>query len=88
MLVENYHQFPSSLNFGSSTQFFAPVRGQLNVLARGGKKGLSWELNRCDKKEGCAERIARFGTLSQNGYGDNQVVSIGTVQDLSRTCSE
>ena len=28
MLVENYHQFPSSLNFGSSTQFFAPVRGQ------------------------------------------------------------
>ena len=29
MLVENYHQFPSSLNFGSSTQFFAPARGQL-----------------------------------------------------------
>ena len=28
MLVENYHQFPSSLNFGSSTQFFAPARGQ------------------------------------------------------------
>ena len=30
MLVENYHQFPSSLNFGSSTQFFAPARGQLH----------------------------------------------------------
>ena len=28
LLVENYHQFPSSLNFGSSTQFFAPARGQ------------------------------------------------------------
>ena len=31
MLVENYHQFPSSLNFGSSTQFFAPVRGQQSL---------------------------------------------------------
>ena len=29
-------------------------------------------------KEGCAERIARFGTLSQNGYGDNKGRSKGT----------
>lgn len=28
MLVENYHQFPSALNFGSLPQFFAPSRGQ------------------------------------------------------------
>ena len=30
-----------------------------------------WCLNRWDEKEGCAERIARVGTLSQNGYGEN-----------------
>ena len=29
-----------------------------------------WCLNRWDEKEGCAERIARVGTLSQNGYGE------------------
>ena len=28
LLVENYHQFPSALNFGSLPQFFAPFRGQ------------------------------------------------------------
>ena len=28
MLVENYHQFPSALNFGSLPQFFAPLRWQ------------------------------------------------------------
>ena len=28
MLVENYHQFPSALNFGSLPQFFAPLRRQ------------------------------------------------------------
>ena len=30
---------------------------------------MSWESNRWVIKEGCAERIARVGTLSQNGYG-------------------
>ena len=32
--------------------------------------GPSQGSNRWDTKEGCAERIARVGTLSQNGYGD------------------
>ena len=31
------------------------------------------------KKEGCAERIARVGTLSQNGYGENMERRKGTV---------
>ena len=31
------------------------------------------------KKEGCAERIAPIGTLSQNGYGDNVMHRKGTI---------
>ena len=34
---------------------------------RGGVRTLAVE------KEGCAERIARVGTLSQNGYGESYV---------------
>ena len=33
--------------------------------------------NRRDTKEGCAERIARCGTLSQNGYGDDESALAG-----------
>ena len=35
LLVENYHQFPSALNFGSLPQFFAPFRGQQNSKTKG-----------------------------------------------------
>ena len=33
--------------------------------------------NQRETKEGCAERIARCGTLSQNGYGDNEMSRAG-----------
>ena len=33
--------------------------------------------NRRETKEGCAERIARCGTLSQNGYGDHSSARAG-----------
>ena len=37
-------------------------------------------VKRGDIKEGCAERIARFGTLSQNGYGECLGRYAGTVR--------
>ena len=43
MLVENYHQFPSALNFGSLPQFFAPFRGQHNSKRRTGGCALDFE---------------------------------------------
>jgi hypothetical protein len=36
--------------------------------------------NQRETKEGCAERIARCGTLSQNGYGDNWSALAGTAK--------
>ena len=39
-------------------------------------------LNPRDTKEGCAERIARCGTLSQNGYGDHQSAPAGVAKFL------
>ena len=36
--------------------------------------------NRRETKEGCAERIARYGTLSQNGYGDSRSALAGAAK--------
>ena len=49
------------------------------MLSPGSKSGADapwkntpiWESNLRLTQEGCAERIARVGTLSQNGYGDD-----------------
>ena len=57
------------------TQKYTWLRPPVRDLAiKGGPLGP----NPGDIKEGCAERIARFGTLSQNGYGDNKGRSKGT----------
>ena len=42
------------------------------------KKCPQWDSNLGFEKEGCAERIARFGTLSQNGYGAYEIARAGT----------
>ena len=42
------------------------------------KGGTTRDSNRRDTKEGCEERSARCGTLSQNGYGENTSALAGT----------
>ena len=48
-------------------------------LSESGRKfGVSGDRTDGVEKEGCAERIARVGTLSQNGYGNGKVREKGT----------
>ena len=57
--------------------------GRAKLLAQNSP---GWDSNRPGIKEGCAERIARFGTLSQNGYGDNKGRSKGTDPGALQFC--
>ena len=59
------------INKPGALQNEGPGRGCLRPEACGG------DSNRWDTKEGCAERIARCGTLSQNGYGDDKSALAG-----------
>ena len=52
LLVENYHQFPSALDFGSLPQFFARFRAQQTII--------SWEGGAARLVSRCVVRVSCF----------------------------